>query len=60
MQAVVDCVLEEESCQHNFKELSRSPAGPALKLAVQDMIHRFQGAHLERYAALLTQSATLF
>lgn len=59
MLAVVGCVLEEKSCEQAFTDLSRSPAGPALKLAVQDMIHRFQGAHLVRYAALLAQCAVL-
>jgi glycosyltransferase involved in cell wall biosynthesis len=57
MQAVVGCILEDRSCERDFKELSRSPAGPALKLAVQDMIRRFQSANLDCYAALLTQSA---
>jgi glycosyltransferase involved in cell wall biosynthesis len=59
MLAVVGCVLEDESCEQGFTKLSRSPAGRALKLAVQDMIHRFRGAHLDRYAAVLKERMAL-
>ena len=59
MLAVVCCVIGDDSCGKAFFNLSRSPAGPALKIAVEDMIHRFQSAGLHGHAALLTQRAAL-
>jgi len=58
MLGVACCALENQSrCRTIFRSLVQSPAGPALSMALKDIIQRFQNAGLERYAAMLKQTA---